>query len=610
MNEALNRNKQNIDLPSEFIYKNKAITDRVEIANSFNEYFVNIGPNLSEKIDPSVNSTTTYKSYLTEPTNSRLQFTQISELEVISAINNLENKTSYGCDGISNKLLKLIKNEISKPITLIVNLCLTTGIFPTAFKIAKVKPIYKKGNKSDLNNYRPISLLPTISKIFERVIHTQLYNYLSENKLLCEQQYGFRSQHSTELAAIKLVDYLTHNMDTNKIQTSIYLDLSKAFDTLSFDILLTKFKHYGITGVPLKLLTSYIKDRYQYVIYNGKTSNLLEIRTGIPQGSILGPLFFSIYINDIIKASAVFNYIMYADDTVLYCTLYCNLEDFVDCDTETAINRELQKINLWLLRNILTLNVDKTKFMIFHKRKKVPNLSIALNDIAITKVDTFNYLGILLDSNLSWKSHTDMLVLKISTLIGVLHRVKKYFPKSILLTIYKSLITPHLNYGLLLWGNRRSRVNILQKKAIRVVNFSPYISHSEPIFRNLKLLNMDDLFTLKKFKFLHKLAHNTLPTFFNSYRQFFIKKPLLTIYVIMLCHCRELIMCLQKKSLVYELVKLHNDTTYDSLIFRKIEENSHSLLGFSKYVTKSLLEKYSVECIIGNCYVCNRMNIR
>ena len=606
LNEALNRNKQNIDLPSEFIYKNKAITDRVEIANSFNEYFVNIGPNLSEKIDPSVNSTTTYKSYLTEPTNSRLQFTQISELEVISAINNLENKTSYGCDGISNKLLKLIKNEISKPITLIVNQCLTTGIFPTAFKIAKVKPIYKKGNKSDLNNYRPISLLPTISKIFERVIHTQLYNYLSENKLLCEQQYGFRSQHSTELAAIKLVDYLTHNMDTNKIPTSIYLDLSKAFDTLSFDILLTKFKHYGITGVPLKLLTSYIKDRYQYVIYNGKTSNLLEIRTGIPQGSILGPLFFCIYINDIIKASAVFNYIMYADDT----TLYCNLEDFVDCDTETAINRELQKINLWLLRNKLTLNVDKAKFMIFHKRKKVPNLSIALNNIAITKVDTFNYLGILLDSNLSWKSHTDMLVLKISTLIGVLHRVKKYFPKSILLTIYKSLITPHLNYGLLLWGNRRSRVNVLQKKAIRVVNFSPYISHSEPIFKNLKLLNMDDLFTLKKFKFLHKLAHNTLPTYFNSYRQFFIKKTTaynLRNHALPLPRVNHVF---AEKSLVYELVKLHNDTTYDSLIFRKIEENSHSLLGFSKYVTKSLLEKYSVECIIGNCYVCNRMNIR
>ena len=383
LNEALNRNKEKIDLPSEFIYKNKTITDAIEIANSFNEYFANIGPNLSKKIDPPVNSTTTYKSYLTDPTDFRFQFRRISELEVRTAIDNLENKTSCGCDGISNKLLKLIKNEISKPITLIVNQSLKTGIFPKAFKIAKVKPIYKKGDKADLNNYRPISLLPTISKIFERVIHTQLYKYLSDNKLLCEQQYGFRSQHSTELAAIKLVDYLTHNIDTNNIPISIYLDLSKAFDTLSFDILLAKFEYYGITGTTLKLLTSYLKDRYQYVIYNGETSNMLEIRTGIPQGSILGPLFFSICINDIVKASAIFNYIMYADDT----TLYCNLEDFVDCDTETAINRELQKINLWLQRNKLTLNVEKTKFMIFHKCKKVPNLSIALNDTTITKVD-------------------------------------------------------------------------------------------------------------------------------------------------------------------------------------------------------------------------------
>ena len=183
--------KKKIDLPSEFIYKNKTITDAIEIA---------IVLNLSKKIDPSVNSTTTYKSYLTDPTNFRFQFRQISELEVQSAIDNLENKKSCGCDGISNKLLKLIKNEISKPITLIVNQSIKTGIFSNALKIAKVKPIYKKGDKADLNNYRPISLLPTIYKIFECVIHTctQLYKYLLCKKLLCEQQYGFHSQYSTE----------------------------------------------------------------------------------------------------------------------------------------------------------------------------------------------------------------------------------------------------------------------------------------------------------------------------------------------------------------------------------------------------------------------------
>ena len=161
--------------------------------------------------------------------------------------------------------------------------------------------------------------------------------------------------------------------------------------------------------------------------------------------------------------------------------------------------------------------MDRTKFLIFHKRKKVPNLSVALNDTTITKVDTFNYLGVLLDSNISWKSLTDMSVLKISRLIGVLHRVNKYFPKAILITIYKSLITLHFNYGLLLWGSGRSRVNIRQRKAIRVVNFSPYISYSEPIiFKNWKILSLDDLCTLKKIKFLHKLAYNTLPTYFNQ----------------------------------------------------------------------------------------------
>ena len=162
-----------------------------------------------------------------------------------------------------------------------------------------------------------------------------------------------------------------------------------------------------------------------------------------------------------------------------------------------------------------------------------------------------------------------MLVLKISTLIGVLHRVKKYFTKSILITTYKSLITLHLNYGLLLWGNRRSRVNILQRKTIRVVNFSPYISNSELIFKNLKLLNMDDLLTLKKFKFLHKLTYNTLLIYFNSYRQFFIKKTTaynLRNHALPLPRANHVFV---KKSHVYELVKLHNDITYDSHIFKK-----------------------------------------
>ena len=213
MNEVLQGNKLTAEFPNEFHYENRILTDSTEIANCFNEYFANIWRKLSEKIDPPINTNDNYQSYLTESTNAQFKFNYVSEKEVLKIIDSLKNKASYGTDEISNKLLRSIKNEICKPLTLIINQSLTIGIFPNAFKTSKVKPIYKKGDIADLNNYRPISLLPTISKVFERVIHTQIVSYLCTNNLLCEQQYGFRAKYSTELASIKLVDFLTQNMD-------------------------------------------------------------------------------------------------------------------------------------------------------------------------------------------------------------------------------------------------------------------------------------------------------------------------------------------------------------------------------------------------------------
>ena len=186
-----------------------------------------------------------------------------------------------------------------------------TGIFPNALKIAKVKPLYKKDDNFCLNNYRPISLLSTISKNFERVMFTQLYSYLNANNLLSEQQYGFRLQHSTELACVKLVDYITTEMDNiKKIKspTTIFLDLSKAFDTLNFNILLNKLQYYGIHGFSLSLIRSYLTNRFQYVQFENFESDLLEIKTGIPQGSVLDPLFFSIMINDLVNSSNKFKF--------------------------------------------------------------------------------------------------------------------------------------------------------------------------------------------------------------------------------------------------------------------------------------------------------------
>ena len=215
IDETLNRRKNKIKFPSEFIVNNRSIADQKEIADQFNVFFSNIGSTLSDSIEIA-DSTLDFTDYLNNPTEHHFNFNTITESETLSIINKLKNKNSSGKDEISNKLLKSIKDEIAKPLTIIINQSLKTGVFPDALKIAKVKPLYKKGDNFCLNNYRPISLLPTISKIFERVMFTQLYSYLNANNLLSEQQYGFRSQHSTELACVKLVDHITTEMDNIK----------------------------------------------------------------------------------------------------------------------------------------------------------------------------------------------------------------------------------------------------------------------------------------------------------------------------------------------------------------------------------------------------------
>ena len=225
-------------MPTNLFHGGVELSDAKEIATAFNSYFATIGEKLAASIHENNNVSDDFQQYLDTPAETRLKFNCITENETIKAINRLENKSSSGHDGISNKLLKLIKNELKSPLTLIINQMITTGIFPQSFKISKIIPLYKKGDHSLLTNYRPISLLPTISKVFERIIYDQMYEYLNENNLLAEEQFGFRKYHSTEYAAISLVDHISNEMVHGKTPGALYIDLSKAFDTLSFDIIL------------------------------------------------------------------------------------------------------------------------------------------------------------------------------------------------------------------------------------------------------------------------------------------------------------------------------------------------------------------------------------
>ena len=297
------------------------------------------------------------------------------------------------------------------------------------------------------------------------------------------------------------------------------------------------------------------------------------------------------------------SFLMYADDT----TIYFNLEDFPANNREIAINKELDKVNVWLKLNKLTLNVEKTKCMFFRKKRTPEKISLSIDNKSIDAVSHFNFLGLLIDENLSWKYHITMVTNKLSKISGVLHRLKYIYPQHVLVAIYKSLFVPHLNYGSLLWGHNFDTVFKLQKKVVRTITNSAYIAHSEPILKRLSLLKVQDMYELKILKFLYKLYANDFPRYFDVYRPYLnkIETPYALrphpLPVPQVAHVYA------EASVVYKLVSMKNKIFLsEKLILQKLEEQSHTLTSFSKYVTTKMLNKYLNICIKHPCHTCGR----
>ena len=383
------------------------------------------------------------------------------------------------------------------------------GIFPDIYKVAQVIPLFKGGDKEDMNCYRPISLLPALGKLFEKVISTRMVNFFDKNNLFSPQQFGFREKFSTEHAILDIHEKLLKNLNDGLTSCDVFLDLAKAFDSVSHDILLSKLEKYGIRGNVLSLFKSYLCSRTQFVKIDSSASELINILFGVPQGSILGPLLFLIYINDLPDATNFFIR-LFADDTFL-CAQNKNIMAL-----ESEVNTELLKVYNWLASNKLTLNISKSKFMIITNKKNIPVFEVKVNNDCLDKCDSYKYLGVYIDKDLSWKPHIDYICKKISKACGALSKLRHCVGIATLRTVYYALVHSYLRYGILAWGNASLPVlcslNTLNNKVLRIMTFAPLGRlDTSIIYDHLNVLTIEKLFCLESAKFIYKSKNDLLP---------------------------------------------------------------------------------------------------
>jgi len=425
--------------------------------------------------------------------------------------------------------VKQIAGQIMSPLTHLLTISIATGVIPNQMKIAKIIPVYKSGNSAEMNNYRPISLLSSFSKILEKIVAIRLTDFLDENKLLSPNQYGFRKKHSTVHAMTNLLNYVSGALNEKKIAVLIFCDLRKAFDTCNFDILLKKLFDLGIRDTELKWFENYLKNRQQFVYLNGVASSLLEILNGVPQGSILGPLLFLIYINDSCEYSNLMS-ILFADDTALGASGE-NLQQL-----NHYVNVEFHKICSYFRKNKLSLHPDKTKFIVFSNSNLVANQdfkifisnsNLCFNDPTAYKteiarvrkedeVPAIKYLGVHFDPLLNFNYHTKILSKKVSKALYAIRAVKNFLPPSALYSIYYALFHSHINYAIQIWssGNPANLETLfkIQKKAIRLISNSSYNAHTEPTFKLLEILPIKNLANFTKIQFMQQFVQKTLPS--------------------------------------------------------------------------------------------------
>lgn len=452
-------------------------------AENFNSYFTSSVAEITTQVGRSLATAMDLLSN-NQGKSAEFHWTPVSCEQVADFVRDTKSSKSKDIFDISSEFAKKVLPTVLLPLTTCINQCLITGVFPESFKLSKVVPIYKKGDKSSPSSYRPISVVPIISKILEKVVKHQVSEFFESNSLFSEFQFGFRPGKSTVDAVEGLVRSVLNSFEGHSSTLATLCDLSKAFDCVPHKILVSKLKFYGMSGVELQFFESYLTNRKQSVFFNNSFSEVVSVSSGVPQGSVLGPLLFLVLINDL-PSSLSCNSIIFADDTTLYSSSPNSNFDELSLTMSNAVIES----NIWFRANGLSLNEGKTQNILFTLSKNP--LSLELGDNTNVKL-----LGIVLDPSLNWNPHIQIVCSRLSRVIFLLRQLRNVLPNNFLKNAYFAFFHSIILYGISVWGNSPHIVNVLklQKKAIRILTKSSFNAHCRPLFIAEGILTVVNVF--------------------------------------------------------------------------------------------------------------------
>lgn len=491
--DAVNKicNKSNSEtIIKEIESNNQIIKNEKYIADLFNKHYIDMGETLANQIQ-NIGQHIDNEKYL----ENSIYLHPTNETELKEFTNSLKEKKAPGYDNIKAETLKQTFNEISKPLIYLINNSLEQGIFPDVLKVGVIKPLYKNGDKLKLINYRPITLISNVAKLFEKIIKYRIMKFLHKFNVISNRQFGFREKKSTEDAIAYLTSLIYKKLDENKPSLCIFVDLAKAFDTVCHKRLLSKMKNLGFRGNAFQLITSYLTGRTQYVKINDAVSDKKIIKWGVPQGTVLGPVLFIIYINSLLTLNSAGEILSFADDTAVFYSAdtWQNLKQIVVDDFTNIKN--------WFDSNMLTINSMKTKYLPFTSlANNLPNFG-PMNITAtliIEEAHSMKYLGIVIDKHLRWDLQVKNVTKKIRGLLSRFKYLKQYLGINQLKTIYFALIQSHLSYGIIGWGAVANcylyKLNVLQKWFLKIILNKTYTYSSDSLFQEMNVMGVRQLY--------------------------------------------------------------------------------------------------------------------